>query len=221
MRTNRFFRYLWRIDAVLILVAAGAITFGVGILVFEELGGRTALRHDAEVGVPVTADPAVNLNLGHAEAIIGTSVLRADLFLYKGGVGFSSGGYNETRNILFIDPAQKAAYWLLPDNDHVISERSDVKDQKSPREPIIATAVLVKPRTAQPELVDGSLLLFLPDGKRIVEVAKGVRELQVATLDARGVTLLYERQRRLVLAFFDSSSLSKEREQEIEVPQLK
>lgn len=85
MKANKFFRYLWRVDAVLILFAAGAITFGVGVLVFEELGGRAALRHDAEVGVPVAADPAANLNLGHAEAITGTPVLRADLFLYKGG----------------------------------------------------------------------------------------------------------------------------------------
>jgi hypothetical protein len=222
MKINRFFRYLWRVDAALILVAAGAITFGVGVLVYEELGTRTALQHNAEAGVPVSADPAVNLNLGHAEIVDGTRVLRADLYLYKGGAGFSSGGYNETRNILFIDPVQESAYWLLADNDHVIAERSDVKNlNDQTKQPIIATAVLVKPRSAQPEMVNGRLLLFSADGKKIVQVADDVRELQVATLDSQDITLLYERQRGLVLTSFDSSSLAKKREHGIVVPQLK
>jgi cytosine/adenosine deaminase-related metal-dependent hydrolase len=115
MKVNRFFRYLWRVDAALILVAAGAIAFGVGVLVYEELGDRAALRHNAEAGVPVSANPAVELNLGHAETVDGTRVLRADLYLYTGGAGFSSGVYKETRNILFIEPLQEAAYWLLTD----------------------------------------------------------------------------------------------------------
>lgn len=111
---------------------------------------------------------------------------------------------------------------MLPDNDHVIAERSEIKDQQDHgREDTIATAVLVKPRSNQAETVSGRLLLFSPDGKKIVEVANGVRDLQVATLDSGGVTLLYERQRRLVLASFDRSSLAKKREQDIEVPQLK
>ncbi|MGH9516135.1 MAG: hypothetical protein ACRD3P_10720 [Terriglobales bacterium] len=222
MKINRFLRYVWRVDAVLILVAAGAITFGVGVLVYEELGDRAALRHNAQAGVPVSSDPAVNLNLGHAEPVDGTRVLRADLYLYKGGAGFSSGGYNETRNILFIDPVQEAAYWLLADNDHVIAARSDVKNLNDRmKQPIIATAVLVKPRSAQPEMVNGRLLLFSADGKKIIEVADDVRELQVATLDSEDITLLYERQRALVLTSFDSSSLTKKREHGIAVPQLK
>src|SRR5436190_12525266 len=120
MKAQKFFRYLWRIDAILILLAAGAITFGIGALLISELGG----------------------------------------------------GYSETRNILFINPAQKTAYWLLPDNDHIIEERSDVKDEKDPtREGILATAVLVKPHTDQSESATGRLLVFDASGKNIVEVA--------------------------------------------------
>jgi hypothetical protein len=32
MKTQKFFRYLWRANAVLILIAAGAITFGVAVV---------------------------------------------------------------------------------------------------------------------------------------------------------------------------------------------
>ena len=116
----------------------------------------------------------------------------------EGGAGFSSGGYNESRNVLFIDPSEKTAHWLLPDNDHVIAQRSDVKDEKDPmRQPVIATAVLVKPRSDQPEFANGKLLLFDANGRNTVEVANDVRDLHVAILNEDGVTLLYESKRRL------------------------
>jgi hypothetical protein len=222
MKAQKFFRYLWRIDAVLILFATGAIALGIGSLLFEEFGGRAANRRNVEAGVPVTAEPRIDLSLGHAEAIHGTAVLRADLTVSRDGKGFSSSGYSETRNILFIDPTQKAAYWLLPDNDHVIGERSDVKDERDPtRERIVATAVLVKPRTDQAGSTSGRLLVFDSSGKNVVEVAEDVRDLHVATLNGGDLTLLYERGRHLVSAAFDPLSLAKKQEHEIDVPQLK
>ena len=222
MKAQKFFRYLWRIDSILILLAAGAITLGVGALLISELRDRTAMRRNAEAGVPVGAEPKADLFLRHAEAINGTSVLRADLTASRGEAKFSSGGYSETRNILFINPAQKTAYWLLPDNDHIIEERSDVKDGKDPtRERILATAVLVKPHTNQAESAAGRLLVFDASGKNVVEVAHEVRDLHIATLNNGDLTLLYERGRHLVSASFDPLSLVKKREQEIDVPQLK
>lgn len=222
MRAQKFFRYLWRIDALLILIAMGAITFAVCALIFQEFSGRAALRRNAATGIPVAAEPRVDLVLGHAEAIPGTAVLRADLTVRAEGKGFSSGGYYETRNIIFIDPTQKIAHWLLPDSDHVISERFDVKDHQEPeRQKIVATAALIKARDGQTELVSGRLLLFDLTGKNVVEVANDVRDLHLATLNGNELSLLYERNRRLVSAIFDSSSFSKKKEQEIDVPQLK
>src|SRR5438270_6201018 len=57
------------------------------------------------------------LTLGKAEPIAGTTVFRVDLFVNR-EAGFSSdgkGSYFETRNILFVDPSEKTARWLLPD----------------------------------------------------------------------------------------------------------
>jgi hypothetical protein len=222
MKVQKFFRYLWRIDAVLILFATGAIALGMGSLLFEEFGGRAANRRNAETGVAVAVEPRMNLFLGHAQAIDGTVVFRADLTVSREGKGFSSSGYSETRNILFIDPTQRAAYWLLPDNDHVIGERSDLKDERDPmRRRVVATAVLVKPQTDQAESTSGRLLVFDSSGKNVVEVANDVRDLHVATLNGGDLTLLYERGRHLVSAVFDPLSLAKKHEQEIDVPQLK
>jgi len=40
--------------------------------------------------------------------------MRANLATLRGGEGFSSSGYAETRNILFIEPGEESARWLLP-----------------------------------------------------------------------------------------------------------
>jgi hypothetical protein len=219
---------LWRINAVLILVAAGAITFGVGALVASEFGGRSARSRDADAGVPVGADSHLKFSLGRASTVPGTNVLRANLSIDRGGAGFSSGGYTETRNILFIEPGQKAARWLLPDNDHLIAHSSDIPDRSgidedktgNPRN-MIATAVLVKTATGGSEPSAGKLLLFDNSGRKIVEVADNVREIHLASVSSGELTILYERNRHLVLATFDPGSLSKRSEQEIDIPQLK
>jgi hypothetical protein len=222
MKIQKFFRYLWRIDAILILLATGTITVAVGALLLQEFAGRVANRRNAEAGVPVGAGPRLDLTLGHAEAVSGSTTLRADLFASKEGGGLSSGSYSETRNILFIYPGQTAAHWLLGDNDHVITKRFDVKDDKDPmRERVIATAILVKPQTEQSETATGKLLLLDAAGKNTVEIAKDVRDVHVATLSAGALTLLYERNRRLVFATYEPVSLANKGEQEVEVPQLK
>ncbi len=57
--------------------------------------------------------------------------------------------------------------------------------------------------------------------RNTIEVANEVRDLHVASLMGNEIDLLYERNRRLVSAAFDSSSLAKKNEREIELPQLK
>jgi hypothetical protein len=222
---QRFFRYIWRVNAVIILLAAGTIMVGVAALLVAEFGDRTARNRAAESGIPVqAADSRAPLVLGRVSMVGGTEVMRADLFLNRKGLEFSSGGggYGENRNILFIEPAHKAGHWLLPDNDHVIGDSYDVvddTDRKAKR--VIATAVLVKPPTGPPEITSGKLLLFDPPGRKVVEVANNVRDIHLVSLSSGEVTILYERDRRLVLSAFDPGSLDKRREQEIDVPQLK
>ena len=223
MRSQKIFRYLWRVNAVLILLAAGAVSFGVGALLVEEFGRRTARGREADAGIPIAAaDPNARMSLGHASVVEGTNVMRADLSFNRGGAGFSSGGYTETRNILFIEPGQKTARWLLPDNDHIITDSSDITENtESKAKRLIATAVLVKSPASSPEATAGKLLLFDASGRKIVEVASAVREVHLASLSAGDLTILYERDRRLVLATFDPASLGKRAEQVIDVPQPK
>ncbi|SRR5579871_327680 len=113
---QKLFRYLWRINAVLILVAAGSIVFGVAGLIAGEVGARTAGRREAEAGIPVApaADSNAHLSLRRASVVEGTNFMRADLSLDHAGKGFSSGGYSETRNILFISPLKMKDVGCFP-----------------------------------------------------------------------------------------------------------
>lgn len=221
---QRTFRYLWRVNAVLILVAAGSITLGAGALLVAQFGASTARTREAESGPLAGAgasDP--RLFLGQASAVPGTVFMRADLLLHNEGGGFSSSGYSETRNVLFIDPREKHARWLLADDKHVIVESSDVvtaEEQGKPKR-TVATVVLVKASDADRQTGGGQLLLFGPSGTPVVQVSDGVRALHVAALSGPQITVLYERDRQLVVALFDAASLAKQQEQTMPVPALK
>lgn len=222
-KTQKFFRYLWRIDAVVIFVAAAAITIGVGSLVIGEFGTKTARNREAQAGIPVVADQKSHLILGRVSVIPGTNVMRADLLTDREGKVLGSGsGYSETRNILFVEPDQKEGRWLLPDNDHVISDNTDIIAEDNDHNPkrIIATAALVKSPSDSPENVSGKLLLFDATGRKVIEVADNVRQLHLASLSGGDVRILFERNRRFVLATFDPVALTKRSEHEIGVPQL-
>jgi hypothetical protein len=101
-------------------------------------------------------------------------------------------------------------------------DASDITEQTASNEKrVVVTAVLVKSATEPSESAFGKLLLFDPACKKIVEVADHVRTIQVASIKAGELSILYERDKRLFLDGFDPQSMAKLHEQEIEVPQLK
>jgi hypothetical protein len=224
-KAQKFFRYIWRINAVLILLAAGAVTFGAGGLLVQEFGFNSARNREAEAGIAIpVANVKSDLILGRASVVSGTQVMRAELQRSLGEAKFSSGsGYgSEVRNILFIEPGQKTAHWLLADNDQIVSDSSDITEQKDPNKSrVLVTVVLVKSAPPAPEGTTGRLLVFDPPGTKIIEVADHVRTIQVASMEGDKLNILYERDKHLFLIVFDPHSLAKLGEQEIEVPQLK
>lgn len=222
--STRFFRWVWRVNAILILVAAGAIVFGVAALFVTEVGARSAWRGEATTGPVVVSDGGgPDLVLRRAGVVEGTDVMRAELVVYLPGAGFSSGGNTEVRNILFVGAGESTARWLLPDHGHVIAEQQDVHspDEEPRKNRTVATVVLVKKQGTAMETVEGRLLLFDPSGRNIVEVANGVRTMHAAAISDDEVTVLFERDRRLHLARFTPVSLARLHEQAIDVPQLK
>jgi hypothetical protein len=150
--------------------------------------------------------------------------MRVDLsYNREGSGGFSSGGmYTETRNILFIERGQKTGRWLLPDNNHIIEDSTDINadtnDKPATPKRAIATVALVKPAVRSSDPAPATLLLFDPTGRKIVEVAANVREIHLAVLSAGDLTILYESNQRLFFVAFDPATLAKRSEQEIAIP---
>ncbi len=225
-KVQKFFRYVWRVNAVLIFVAAAGVSFAVVTFLWLEFGGTAGRSRVFDAAPPMgSADSGDRLLLGDVSLVEGTNILRGELTADRSGAGLSSsGGYAEIRNLLFVDSQTHEARWLLPDDDHVITAHPDVarrtEDGKTGRP--LATLALVKPAHADLDVADGVLLLLDPSGTHVQTVAEGVRELHTAALDAEGrITLLFERRRKYVLASFDAATLNKRQEHEVAVPPLK
>ncbi|MCI0348035.1 MAG: hypothetical protein L0Z53_01295, partial [Acidobacteriales bacterium] len=152
----------------------------------------------------------------------GTKILRAELQANSDSGKFSSGYGMETRNILFIELGEKAGRWLLPDNEHVITDTSDLTEEKpGDAKRLIATSALIGPAQERPGEINNKLVVFDPTGRKIVEVANNVKDIHFTSLRDGELTILYERDRKLFRAAFDPRTLAKLREQELEIPQLK
>ena len=225
-RGQKFFRLLWRVNAILILVAAAGICVGVISILATELRWGSASKRAVEAAPPVGASQAgERLLLGQMDLVPGTAVLRGQLQLHREGRGISSGssGYGEVRNLLYVKDGAKVGRWLLPENDHVISELKDLEPENEDHNhrTTLATVVLVKPANQDGWTSEGELLLMDASGDNLQTVAKGVRKLHTAAVRQGSLLLLYEANKKYSVASFDVPSLAKKDQREIEVPQLK
>lgn len=225
-KAQKVFRNIWRVNAVLILVAAAGVAVAVLTVAWSGFGGSAATDRAFEAAPPLGgADTAGRMLLGSVSLIPGTSTLRGELIARRSGAGFGSGSsdYAEIRNLLFMDRQSDVGRWLLPDDDHVITRHQDIAPEADDarRGRPVATTALVKASSGDMEVTEGTLLLFDPSGRNVQTVAEGVRVLHSAALDAEGrIALLFERRRRYVIASFDGTTLKKQEEHEITVPDL-
>ena len=79
----------------------------------------------------------------------------------------------------------------------------------------------MKPAAVDENLADGRLLVFDPTGRVVVPLSEGVRSLHLAA-PGHGAELIvmYERQRRFVVANLDPVTLKARSEHVLEIPVL-
>src|SRR5262245_36188940 len=133
MTSHRFFRIVWRINAIALLVAAaGAVVIlGIGAVA---LGGDMVRNWREREMVTVAGQEVESSHFQFEgfELLPGTSVLRAPLVVYE-SYGFgSSGGGRATRNYLYYDSSARSARWLLKDHEKLISWSCDLKTAATP-----------------------------------------------------------------------------------------
>jgi hypothetical protein len=225
VRAQRFFRYLWRINAVLIAIAAAGIAVAVVMLTVSMIQDNIRRREAAAASV-IPGKPAnKELSLGDLSPIEGTSLFRATLSSQHHGIEISSSGGSspDVRNMLFIDTASGTATWLLPNDKEVITNRADVAEQEKPGEPKapLGMVALVKPYRESAEASTGRLLMLDLTGLHVEQFASDVFALDGVTITPAGeIAVLFQKNRKYYLALFDRTTRAKRSEREIAVPDL-
>ena len=223
-RSARFFRVVWRINALLILVAAAAAACGVIVFVGSEAVSSVQQRSAEAVVAPVpgkSPDPA--LQLGSFGAISGTSLYRALLAAPgRGSVSRSDPG-SDVHNVLVFDGEAGTARWLLPGDKELIVYNRDVdppSTKEGPRPPV-ATIVLVKPVSSNPEAAEGTILASDLAATDVREVAAGVRAIHGASLTTAGqLSIIFEQKGQYHLALLDATTRKVVSDRVIVVPPL-
>lgn len=225
MRAQRFFRGLWRVNAVLIAIAAAGVAVAVVMAAVYMIQDNVRRREAAASAVIPGKPQNKELTLSGLTTIEGTSLFRASLSSqpYRGvDLGSSGGSASDTRNVLFIDIANGTATWLLPNDNEVVTSTYDVIDEPAPgeRRAPLGIVALVKPNAD--DNATGRLLMLRLAGLHATPFASDVRALDGVTIAPSGdVAVLFEKNRKYYLTLFDKATLTKRSEREITVPNLR
>jgi hypothetical protein len=227
-RSSRFFRQVWRVNALLILVAAAAATFGIGTLIWSQV--EQNMRRDSAAAVAAVVpgkQTTSELHLGNLRPIEGTTLYRAELSTPDhGGSSFSSDGYSsETRNILVVDSATATSHWLLPTDKELIVYNQDIAKHETgetPAERLAATVVLVKANSSNHEAEEGRILIADPAATDVRELISGVRVVHGISLTNTGqIAIMFEQKRSFHLALVDAGNRHLLSDRVVAVPALK
>lgn len=133
MRATRFFRFLWRINGVIIFVSAVLAILMLGFISSQFI---TFGHHEADQVIKVDQPPQEKSEpptLGTFQKITGTPYLQAALTFGSGnkfdrGSFSSSSGSYSIRNYLFLNSETLEGRWLFPDNKQLILELDDLQE---------------------------------------------------------------------------------------------
>lgn len=210
MELNPFFRVVWQINALVILLA-GLLAVGALVAVVVGMAWNTArTSHEPNVADQIAApgdapgdaeSATVRASIGQFESIAGTTSLRASVHVVGGSTDFSSKGDTSTRNYLYFDTATGAAYWLMPDNKAEFLNARDFPEHSGraddATEPVRATVYQMRTQAphgaARNERRDQQTLAVSdPNGRHFRVLVDGVDDVNALWLeDARHVAALY------------------------------
>ena len=201
---NRFFRFVWRADAIIIFVAGAlsvlTVIISLAVLVISSLGSRQAVE-DRVVLDPV-ASPTQIQELGYLDEIEGTP--HAMLPLYIGEereYGFSSGSKSrDVANYLFINGINGNKRWLFDHNRYLVDNSNMVDDGDYPKRTVKAIVFTVIKADSDGDSHLGrkdkaTLVVTAPDGSDHTEVLNDVDSvLGIHAMSKGRVIILYRKQ---------------------------
>jgi hypothetical protein len=179
-KTERFFTWVWRVNGLLVLIAAVLCLIGLVAILESEIFGRGGSPRNQLTDVAGADLVAEDLRLGGFRSIDGTDYIYATLAPPSryGGSGSSRGN---ARNWLFFNTESRNAHWLFPDTSQkiigqrVIYQKSDDEaESNDDSEPLVAGILMtLADVNAEPNLPK-RLILVSADGKSIVSLEDSV-----------------------------------------------
>ncbi len=184
-----FFRTIWRVNAVLLLVAGLGVLGLLASEFFSNLTRSSTNRASIDIaGVDATANEAENWFLGNLEPIQGSDFfylpLQSEEALAKQNrmhnESFFGGGYwGKSRNFLFINPSENISRWLYSTNSQVVFSMNSYGND--PEDFGIAVANVYRVVDADTNgdgqlTVDDQSLIAIssPDGTGYLEIVRGI-----------------------------------------------
>ncbi len=208
MDNRKFFRVLWRINAVLIFCAA---IWLVGKSIYDEFDRSYRYPGSTANAITVQLDEQGKVlteekwRYGSAEQVKGTTTVLIPVYLLQEAKDGSATGY-AVRNILFTDAALPAGQWLFADNQHEVLEHRVLEHADSGK----ALAILYSVTNAAPatgEAVPNEkdiIYLSRPDGSNLKQVLAGVdRRLSELVIDENRAVVFYIQNGRVHSAKID------------------
>ena len=229
MEESKFFKNIWRFNALIIAVAgvlAVLVLLFTGYLIYKE---QTRSKHKNEI---VNIDPETNIaevfRLGRVKHVKGSQSVIVPLYSdqnfdlrYSGGKSTSS-----TRNLLFSNMHTEVSKWLLPTNEFLIPQYSLINKSNSySNEEDVITILyrVVKSDTNGDERLTENdelhISLSKPDGANFTEVLKGIDDvLGYELLNQKALAIMFNRGGQGFTAYVDLQNFKVIKE--IELPKI-
>jgi hypothetical protein len=133
MKVNKLFRYIWRFNAVVILVIGIlALTCAIGAFVIFVRNWSERPRYGFLVEDPNQSSAEKVLRLGYFYRVEGTPYVRAELASDREPSPLeSSGGWRQVRNHLFYNMETRQSHWLFPTHGQVVADTREIVENMS------------------------------------------------------------------------------------------
>ena len=203
MENNQFFKQVWRINGVIIMVA-GVLAIGVLLFAAYQIFIETVRERgvDSVVNIEKSAEVKEKWQLGYLSSIQGTPFVMVPL---SSDQQYSQSYYDKSassvRNYLFINKQEGKQHWLLNSNDHLITEASVLSENTGIDQEASALAVLftvIKSDTNNDGRLTANDLktvaMSQPNGQAYREVIQNIdRLVGYSLMDQASLLVVYER----------------------------
>ena len=137
MRSNKIFRWIWRVDGILIFLGGLGVLTLIGIAAFSALMDKFKSHNNNTVRINTEEGAKLNLKLSYGKftKIEGANSLVAPLISEQKYSNFGYASSKEqnnqaVRNYLFLDLTNQTTHWLLPNNDILFLGEDEIPAKK-------------------------------------------------------------------------------------------